>query len=135
MDFEDLLTGRRRGENGRRQESHGHGDDYYRSSHAGHDNHSGRREHEFSPSRLLSMVRSLPHFKAILAMAAIGVVLILVLGVTLLVTLLPLFTGAVGYVSQNGLKDIVDSTVPKDGVKGMLNPVLTFLQRVWNGGG
>jgi hypothetical protein len=146
MDLEDLLTGRRSREHGRHQDRHGHGDDQYNSSHGGHDDHYSaghgghddhrtRREHKFSSSRLLSMASSLPHFKAILAVAAIGAFLILVLGVILLVTLFPLFTSAVGYVSQNGLQGVVDAVVPKDGLQGMLNPVLTFVQGVWKGSG
>lgn len=141
MDFEDLLTGKHREKRGRynpgepSNDHHGHHDDQYRSCRGEHGADRSRHEHHFDMAKIVSMVRSLPHFKAILAVAAIGVALILVLGVILLVTLFPLFTRAVGYVSQNGLGGVMDYVLPKDGAQGVVNQVLIFLQRLWKGNG
>ena len=133
MDFEDLLTGKRRGKHGYSHDRHD--DDGDRSRRDEHDAFRSRHKHDFDLSRILSRVRSLPHFKVILAMAILSVVVILVLGVILVVTLFSFFTGAVDSVSRSGLSGVVDYILPKEANQGIVKQVLTFLQGLWKGNG
>jgi hypothetical protein len=131
MDFEDLLTGKRRGKPGRdgrggfSHDQDSRHEDYSRSDYGDHDDgYRGRREHDFDIGMILSKVRSLPHFKTLLVSAAVGGVLLLVLGVGLLMMLLPYFGKAAGYVSQNGLQNVVNQALPQGAAREIVKQVL-----------
>ena len=126
MDFEDLMTGGRRGKHGYSQNRHGHEEDrFYRGGHDGH----------FDLSNILAKAVSLTHFKTILIVAVLGVVLIAVLGIVLLMTLIPLLSSAFGFVAQNGVQGVVNSVVPDANTQGIVSQVLALLQGLWKGNG
>jgi hypothetical protein len=89
------------------------GDHHY---HEGH--HKGHFKYEF----IRSIIKSLPHKKALLAGALIIGIIVIITGIALLWALFPLLTQAVGYVEANGIKGIVDSALP-------------YVEKLWKGNG
>ena len=85
---------------------------YYRG------NHHGR--HKLDMVR--SIYNSLPHKKALLAGASILVVLVLIIGMAVLWAAFPLVIKVLEYVEVNGIKGLVEAVLP-------------FIQKIWEGSG
>ena len=85
---------------------------YYRKHHHG--------LHKLDMAR--SIYNSLPHKKALLAGAVILVALVLIIGIVVLWAMFPLAIKVVEYVEVNGIKGLVDSVLP-------------FIQKLWEGSG
>jgi hypothetical protein len=105
---------------------------YGRSFHKGyHGNASGpgeihRLNRHFPGSSLLELIRSLLrillHRKALVAGAVIIGAMVLVSGITLIWVLISLVGHAAAYVDTNGLKGVIESVMP-------------YLERLWSGNG
>jgi hypothetical protein len=90
-----------------------------------HDDHSfrqGGHHGNFKFELIRSIIKSLPHKKALLAGALIICIIMIITGIALLWALFPLITEAVGYVETNGIKSIVDSVLP-------------YVEKLWKGNG
>ena len=97
-----------------------------------HDDHSfrqgdhhyqgGHHKGHFKVELIRSIIKSLPHKKALLAGALIIGIIMIITGIALLWVLFPLITQAVGYVETNGIKSIVDSVLP-------------YVEKLWKGNG
>ncbi len=94
------------------------------SDHYGHDHHHagyGDESHgHYNP--LLNLARKLLRNKAILAGIVLTILIIGAVGIWLIVTLLP-------YLGQ------VISMAEKQGIKGILEAITPFLQKIWEGTG
>jgi hypothetical protein len=66
--------------------------------------------------------QSLPHKKALSAGALIIGIIVIITGIALLWALFPLINQAVGYVETNGIKGIADSVLP-------------YVEKLWKGNG
>lgn len=119
MDIEDLFKGRHD-----RKQNHHHSDYRYDDHDQKHkDHHYGGYGHgNYKMQAALSILRSLPHKKALLAGAVILAVLVLVIGIALLWAVVPLIANLGGYVEANG-------------IQGLLDFLLSFVQRLWTGNG
>jgi hypothetical protein len=109
MDLEDLLKGRHRKH---RYDDH---------DHHHHDDHHGQREHGYGDHRyygghhhchyklemLLSLYRKLPHKKALIAAVIIVVALLIVLGVSILLALLPLAARLLEYAGAGEIQNLL----------------------------
>lgn len=125
MDLEDLFKHKHHDKHSRH--SHGHHD------HGDHNNDHGHR-HDTFPSHVgyhhghykLEMIRSLlkalPHKKVLLT-AVLGIgCMMLIIGIAILWAMFPLIIKAVEYVEINGIKGIIDSVLP-------------YVQKLWEGSG
>lgn len=133
MDLEDLLSGKKRGKHGYRRnhddhDDRNHGYDKYRNKHdSDSDDYYPRRSHRgilghSDLGRLLGVAKKLPHLKALIAVAVVGLLLLLVLGIVLLALLFPVLKGATDQLTQTG-------------IKGILESALSFLNSLWQGRG
>jgi hypothetical protein len=97
-----------------------HNDDHnFRNG--GYHYHGGHHGH-FKLELVRSMIKSLPHKKALLAGALIIFIIMIITGIALLWAVSPLITQAVGYAEANGIKGIVDSVLP-------------YVDKLWKGNG
>ncbi|HPI93583.1 MAG TPA: hypothetical protein PLT09_09705 [Deltaproteobacteria bacterium] len=113
---------------------HRHSDRHSHHSHGRHDHDDHAYEHDEYPyyrgnhhgrhklDTIRSIYDSLPHKRALLAGAAILVVLVLLIGIAVLWALFPLIIRAAEYVEVNGIKGLVDAVLP-------------FIQKLWEGSG
>lgn len=107
---------------------HDHDEHHYEGPHnryEHHDDHSfrqGGHHGNFKFELIRSIIKSLPHKKALLAGALIICIIMIITGIALLWALFPLITEAVGYVETNGIKSIVDSVLP-------------YVEKLWKGNG
>jgi hypothetical protein len=92
--------------------SYRQGDYRYQGGHHGH----------FKLELIRSIIKSLPHKKALLAGVLIIGIIVIITGVALLLALFPLITQALGYVEANGIKSIVDGVLP-------------YVDKLWKGNG
>ncbi len=94
------------------------------SDHYGHDRHPAgyrdERHRHYNP--LLNLAQKLLRNKAILAGIVLTILIIGAVGIWLIVTLLP-------YLGQ------VISMAEKQGIKGILETITSFLQKIWEGAG
>ncbi|MCX5819001.1 MAG: hypothetical protein NT047_03700 [Deltaproteobacteria bacterium] len=94
------------------------------SDHYGHDRHHAgygdERHGHYNP--LLDLAQKLLHNKAILAGIVLTILIIGAVAIWLIVTLLP-------YLGQ------VISMTEKQGIKGILETITPFLQKIWEGAG
>jgi hypothetical protein len=120
---------------------------HHKTSHRDHDDHHyegrhGRNEHHEDHSfrqgeypydgghhkvhlkfeLIRSILQSLPHKKALLAGVLIIGTIMLITGIALLWVMFPLITQAAGYVETNGIKGIADSVLP-------------YVDKLWKGNG
>jgi hypothetical protein len=94
------------------------------SNQYGHDHrragHGNERHDHYNP--LLNLAQKLLRNKAILAGIVLAILIIGAVGIWLIVTLLP-------YLGQ------VNSMVEKQGIKGIIEAITPFLQKIWEGAG
>jgi hypothetical protein len=103
---------------------------FERSKHNRHSDHYGYDRHpngygderyvHYNP--LLNLAQKLLRNKVILAGIVLTILIIVAVGIWLIVTLLP-------YLGQ------VISTAEKQGIKGVLEAITPFLQKIWEGTG
>ncbi len=128
MGLDDLMKNKHHG-----KFSHHHNDEHdhegYHDRYDHHDDHifrhmdyghGGHHHSNYKLELISSILRSLPHKKALLAGAAIVFLVIIIVGIVLLWAMFPLITQAVGYVEENGIKGIVDGVLP-------------YLDKLWQG--
>jgi hypothetical protein len=114
---------------------HDHDDHHYEGPHdrkEHHDDHSfrqgdypyhgGHHKGHLKFELIRSIFQSLPHKKALLAGALIFCIIMVITGIALLWAIFPLITQAVGYVETNGIKGIADSVLP-------------YVDKLWKGNG
>jgi hypothetical protein len=94
------------------------------SDHYGNDHRDGKYgdESHGHHNPLLNLAQKLLRNKAILAGIVLTILIIGAVGIWLIVTLLP-------YLGQ------VTSTAEKQGIKGILEAITPFLQKIWEGAG
>ena len=160
MDLEDLFTGkhshkhRNKHENDNARGRHEWGDHRDHGDDSDDDDHShrhaptyhewerrtGRHRHTGHDSddgfgglaRLLAGTR---HFKWIVAAVAIGSVFLLLFAAVLLATLLPAISNSLGIAAEKGIQSAVESAVPQNGIRGLLDSAAAFLKTLWTGTG
>ena len=104
-----------------RYRRHAHSDDHaYR--HGDSHSYGGYQHGHHKQEMILSILKALPHKKALLTGAVIICLVIIILGIALLWTIFPLITQAAGYVDANGIKGITDAVLP-------------LIQKLWEGSG
>ncbi len=143
MDLEDLFGGGHRRKHGH-HDKHGdrydeHGSHDHRAhSHSHPENEHGYRGepfHEHYPSRrhhgehdalraLTHIAANVPHLKWVVAVLAVGLVAVLIVGGALAVMLFPVVGRALGFVHQNGVQGTIESVIPPGGVKGAIESVV-----------
>jgi hypothetical protein len=127
MGLDDLFKNIHRNKHAKHYDNHDrhhgsydhHNDHYYRQG--DHNYYRGHHGHN-KADMILSVLRSLPHKKAIIIGLIIALLLILIIGIALLWAIFPLITQAVGYVEANGIKSLVDGLLP-------------YLEKLWKGNG
>lgn len=88
----------------RHHDSHDHdGGHYYRQG--DHSRHGGRHGH-YKAEMILSLLRSLPHKKAIIIGVAIAFLLLFILGIALLWAVIPMIAGALGLVDMKSIQEL-----------------------------
>jgi hypothetical protein len=87
-----------------------------------HHNHGGHHHGHFKLELIRTIIKSLPHKKALLIGASIICVVLIIVGIALLWAIFPLVTQAVGYVETKGFKGVVDSILP-------------YAEKLWKGNG
>jgi hypothetical protein len=94
------------------------------SGHYGHDNHHAGHGYERHGhyNLLLDLAQKILRNKAILTGIVVTILIIGAVGIWLIVTLLPYLGQAV-------------SMVEKQGIKGILDAITPFLQKIWEGSG
>jgi hypothetical protein len=131
---------------GRAYSSRGRGDEHREPAYREHrSDYRSHREHG-ALRTIKQLSTTLPHFKMIVAILAVGLVLVILVGGAVAVMLLPMLGRALGFVSQNGVQGAVDSVIPPGGVKGAIesvvpatglkgvfDSVVAFLQSIWYG--
>ena len=131
MDLDDLI----RNKHHRKSSHHDHDEHHYEDPHdrydhhddhsfrqGGHGYHGGHHKGHRKLELIRSIFQSLPHKKALLAGALIIGVIMLITGIALLWALFPLILQTVGYVEANGIKGIVDGVLP-------------YVDKLWKGNG
>jgi hypothetical protein len=130
MGLDDLIKQKYHG----KSSHHDHDEHHYEGPHDRydhHDDHSSRQgdyqyhgghHGHFKFELIRSMFQSLPHKKALLAGALIIGIIMIIAGIALLWVMFPLITQAVGYVEANGIKGIADSVLP-------------YVEKLWKGNG
>lgn len=130
MDLEDLFKGKHRSGYGHdhhdkhHYEKHDRRDDPYDDHAFGHMDHPypPRQRGHFKTEMISSILRSLPHKKTLLTVAAIAAAIVLFLGIALLWALIPVFMNMVQYVEVNGIQGLIDT-------------LLVFIQKIMKGTG
>jgi hypothetical protein len=125
MGLEDLIK-----QQYHRKTSHqDHDEHHYEGQHDRydhHDDHSFRQGGHHNPfikfEHVRSIFQSLPHKKALLAGVLIICIIMIIAGIALLWALFPLISQALGYVETNGVKGIADSVLP-------------YVDKLWKGNG
>lgn len=111
--------------------SRNHNDDHDHDRYNHHDSHpflhmdyhhKGHHHGSYKLELLRSVLHSIPNKKAILTVALIACVVLLIVGLVLLWAIFPLFMQAVGYVEANGIKGVVDGLLP-------------YVEKLWKGNG
>ena len=102
-----------------KESKHGH-----HSGHFGHNHHPTGYGHENDDhyNLLMDLVQKLLRNKAILAGIVIAMLVVVALGIWLIVTILP-------YLGQ------VISMLEKQGLKGLIETVAPYAQKIWEGAG
>jgi hypothetical protein len=123
MDLEDIVKGKHHKYGHHDHDDHGeyHNHDQHHHDH-GHHYHGGHHHGPYKLELVRSLLRSLPHKRALLTAAVILCFVALVIGIALLWVLFPLLTKLVSYVEVNG-------------IQGILNTLLSFAQLFWKGNG
>ena len=103
MDFEDLIKGNYR-RHGHHHEDHYHGDDH---GHWDHHYHGGHHHGHYKLEMIRSIYKSLPHKKALLAVAIIVAVLLIIVGISVMLALLPLAAKLLGYAGTMNIQDLL----------------------------
>jgi len=107
------------------EEYHGrynHHDDQ-RFNYKDHHHHGGGHRHgSYKLELLRSVLHSIPNRKTILTVALIACAVLLIIIAALLWAVFPLIMQAVGYVEENGIKGVVDSLLP-------------YVDKLWKGNG
>ncbi len=124
MDLEDLLKGKHHKHGHHRHDRYDDHDGYYRNDDHHHDHHyyGGHHHGLYKLELIRSLLRSLPHKRALLTLAVALCLFALVIGIAVLWALFPLFLKLVGYVETNG-------------IQGILNTLLSIAQLFWQGKG
>jgi hypothetical protein len=119
VDLEDIFKHayRKKGSN---HYNGGHFDDGHGLAHTDSRWHKGHDNHKIDLAR--SIIKALPHKKALLAGALIISAIVLTSVIGLLWFILPLMAQAVGYVEANGIRGLVDAVLP-------------FAEKLWSGNG
>jgi hypothetical protein len=125
MGLEDLIKQQYQ----RKTSHHDHDEHHYEGQHDRydpHDDHSFRQGGHHNPfikfEHVRSIFQSLLHKKALLAGVLIICIIMIIAGIALLCAIFPLITQALGYVETNGIKGIADSVLP-------------YVDKLWKGNG
>lgn len=104
MDLEDLIKGKYRRHGHHHHEDHYHGHEH---GYGDHHYHGGHHHGHYKLEMIRSIYKSLPHKKALLAVALIVIVLIIVIGISIMVALLPLAAKLLGYAGTLEVQDLL----------------------------
>lgn len=118
MGLDDLFKHRNR-----YSHDHDHHDSRHYPQDENYDERHGRyKGHHYKYERFLAIIQNLPHKKTILIIVGVAVLLLLLLAVAFVWALFPFIVEAVNYVNKNG-------------IQGVLETVLAFVEKIWKGGG
>lgn len=119
MDLEDIFKDAHR-RKGSHHYDDGHADEGNGFMHTDSRWHKGHPNYKIDLAR--SIIRALPHKKALLAGALVIFAIVLASAVGLLWFTLPLMVQFAGYVEANGIRGIVEAVLP-------------FAEKIWSGNG
>jgi hypothetical protein len=122
MDLEDLFKHKHHNKHAHRQyDDHDH-TGYHGDKHGEFLSYGGHHHGHYKLEMIRSLLKALPHKKALLT-AVLGIgCLMLIIGIAILWAIFPLIIKAVEYVEINGIKGIIDSVLP-------------YVQKLWEGSG